>query len=491
MEKNTPSTSATCRPTQFCSNVRRFSLMALLALAITALAIPGSMHSVASTQMSFRIASFAAGSSPSAAKIGDIDGDGLNDIAVVNTQGSLQLFFNRGDGSFDRITLNGLWPSSSNTLDVDIGDLNRDGRNDLAVAFSTSTGSVSVLLNQGSRAFSTPINYASCGASNGVAIGDLDQDGDNDVADISQCASSSVLLNNGQGSLTLNGSYGTGQHSRSVVLADFNRDGFKDIVYVNNGISNNGSVTTLLNNGNGTFGAARSLSAGDLPDDVAVGDFDGDGNTDLAIANSYLSLVTIVLNDTQGTFANGYTELGGGDTPTSIASGDFNGDGRLDFVVTSWGTGSITVFLNQGNYNFAHAGTQFVLQRPVDIEAGNLDGDSLPDLVAVNQGSGTISVFSTSAVAPPPPPPPPPPPAAQITATVSTNRTKTARLVELRWTGATSSNVDIYRSGSRLATVSNTGRYTDRFARNATGTFTYKVCNAGSQECSNQVSISF
>jgi hypothetical protein len=491
MEKNTPSTSAMINtPSQFCTRVRRLFVMALLALAIAALAIPGSMPSVAATQMSYRVASFAAGSNPSAAKIGDLDGDGLNDIAVVNTQGSLQLFFNRGDGSFERTSLNGLWPSSSNTLGVDIGDLNRDGRNDLAVAFLTSTGSVSVLLNQGSRAFSTPVNYTSCGSANGVAIGDLDQDGDNDVADIGQCASSSVLLNNGQGSLTLNGSYGTGQHSRSVVLADFNRDGIKDIVYVNNGININGSVTTLLNNGNGTFGAARVLSAGDLPDDVAVGDFDGDGNTDLAIANSYLSLVTIVLNDTQGTFTNGYSELGGGDTPTSIAAGDFNGDGRLDFAVTSWGTGGISVFLNQGNYNFAHAGTQFVLQRPVDLEAGNLDGDSLPDLVAVNQGNGTISVFSTSAVAPPPPPPPPPP-APTITVTVSTSRTKTARLVELSWTGATSSSVDIYRNGSRIATVSNSGRYTDRFARNAIGTYTYKVCNAGSQQCSNQVSVGF
>ena len=490
MKKLTLPTNAMCkRASKECITVRRLFLVSLLALAIAALAIPGSMPSVAATQMSYGIASFAAGSSPSAAKIGDLDGDGLNDIAVVNTQGSLQLFFNRGDGSFERLTFDGLWPSNSNTLDVDIGDLNRDGRNDLAVAYSTSTGSVSVLFNQGSRVFSPPMNYPTCGSSNGVAIGDLDQDGDNDVADISLCARSSVLLNNGLGSLTLNGSYGTGLQSRSVVLADFNRDGFKDIVYVNNGVNINGTVTTLLNNGNGTFGAARHLNAGDLPDDVAAGDFDGDGNTDLAIANSYLSQVTILLNDIQGTFTNGYSELGGGDTPTSIASGDFNGDGRLDYAVTSWGTGSISLFLNQGNYNFANAGTQFVLQRPVDIEVGNLDGDSLPDLVAVNQGSGTISVFFTTAGAPPPPPPPPPPPS--ITVTVSTSRTKTARLVELRWTGATSSSIDIYRGSSRIATVLNSGRYTDRFARNATGTYTYKVCVAGSQQCSNQVTVGF
>ena len=56
----------------------------------------------------YKLVSFTAGASPAAAKIGDLDGDGLNDIAVVNLQGSLQLFFNTGAGSFERISLNGL-----------------------------------------------------------------------------------------------------------------------------------------------------------------------------------------------------------------------------------------------------------------------------------------------------------------------------------------------------------------------------------------------
>jgi hypothetical protein len=61
----------------------------------------------------------------------------------------------------------------------------------------------------------------------------------------------------------------------------------------------------------------------------------------------------------------------------------------------------------------------------------------------------------------------------------------------LRWSGITSSGVDVFRNGSRIATVSNTGGYTDRLSARTTGTFRYKVCAAGSQTCSNEAAASF
>jgi hypothetical protein len=459
----------------------RFIAIAVLISAVISVALPGHDAVEAALQSSYRVANFTVGVSPSAARIGDLDNDGLNDIAVVNLQGSLQLFFNNGAGSFDRVSLNGLWPSSSNTLDLDIGDLNRDGRNDIAVAYSTQQGAVSILLNQGNRTFAAPVNYNVCNSSRGVAIGDLDQDGDNDLADISQCSKSGILLNDGHGSFAFNGTYGSGSGSKSIAVADFNRDGFKDIAYVNNGLDN---VTVILNNRNATFGSAAWYFVGDLPDDLTVGDFDGDGNADIAVASSYYSQVFILLNDASGRFPS-YSELYGGNAPTSIASGDFNADGRLDLAVTSWGTNTLSVFLNQGDYRFAGPNTFSVGQSPVDIAAADLDGDSLPDLVTVNQGSGSITVLFSAGGAPPPPPPP------QITLRVSTRVTSKARMVDLNWSGATSSRVDIYRNGSRITTVSNTGGYTDQFNRRATGTFRYKVCGAGSQECSNEAAISF
>src|SRR5262249_31471531 len=156
-----------------------------------------------------------------AAKIGDLDGDGLNDIAVVNQQGSLQIFYNGGGGSFQQVSLNNLWPSNSQTLGVGIGDINGDGKNDILVAFNSADGTVSVLLNLGNRTFAAPVNYDVCSSSNSVAIGDLDRDGDNDLAATGQCSKAAVLLNNSTGVFSTGGTFGSGSSTKAIALADF------------------------------------------------------------------------------------------------------------------------------------------------------------------------------------------------------------------------------------------------------------------------------
>jgi hypothetical protein len=485
MERNTRLSESSEKRNWSTVTVVRLMVTALLFSALVSVALKSSMHAQIESQLSYRSATFSAGSNPSAAKIGDLDGDGLNDIAVVNLQGSLQLFFNNGAGSFQRVSLNGLWPSSSSTLDVDIGDLNGDGKNDIAVAFSTQSGSVSVLFNQGNRTFAAPVSNNLCKASNGVAIGDLDRDGDNDLADISQCSKAGILLNSGQGSFAFNGVYGDGYASRSIALADFNGDGFKDIAYINNGLGSSkpSTIAVVLNNGNATFGPPAWVYIGDGPEELTAGDFDGDGDADIAVAVPYIGEIWIMNNNGNGSFGSGSYFPGG--EPSSITSADLNGDGPLDLAVTSRTRNILSVLINQGNYSFS--GQTFnVGQSPADVAAGKLDGDSLPDLVAVNQGSGSITVLFSADGAPPPPPP-----SSQITLTASTRTTKTSKLVDLRWSGATSSSVDIYRNGSRIATVSNTGSYTDQLNKRAAGTYTYKVCVAGGQECSNQPAVTF
>jgi len=61
----------------------------------------------------------------------------------------------------------------------------------------------------------------------------------------------------------------------------------------------------------------------------------------------------------------------------------------------------------------------------------------------------------------------------------------------LTWSGATSNNVDVYRDGIVIATVPNTGTYTDSTGTTGRARFTYKVCEAGTQTCSNEVTVSF
>jgi hypothetical protein len=63
--------------------------------------------------------------------------------------------------------------------------------------------------------------------------------------------------------------------------------------------------------------------------------------------------------------------------------------------------------------------------------------------------------------------------------------------VDLSWTGATSSNVDIYRNGVLMVTTQNDRFYTDSTGSRGPVTYTYRVCNAGSQTCSNQATVTF
>jgi serine protease len=65
------------------------------------------------------------------------------------------------------------------------------------------------------------------------------------------------------------------------------------------------------------------------------------------------------------------------------------------------------------------------------------------------------------------------------------------RTVDLSWTGATSGNVDVYRNGVLIVTTLNDGFYTDSPGGNGHATYTYQVCNAGSQTCSNQATVRF
>jgi hypothetical protein len=422
---------------------------------------------------------------PAAARIADLDGDNVNDIGVVNLQGSLQLFFNSGGGAFQRVSLNNLWLSNTQTVDLAIGDLNGDGKNDIAVA---NSGAVSVVFNLGSRTFSAPVNYNVCAGATSVAIGDLNRDGRNDIVATGGCSKVAVLLNTGAGGFALNGLYGSGSGMRSLALTDFNRDGLLDIVFLNS--VSDGLWVVLAQQANGTFAHHVSILAtnGGFPIDLAVGDFERDGSADVVISDGIGSAILVFLNNA-GT-PEQYMELEEMEDPIGVTVGDFNADGLLDIAYGSSRFGHVKFLLNRGvmlfqpNYLF----TEFI-NRPVGatahaVTAGRLDSDLAADLVTVNRDAGTISVLLSTRPEDPPPPQP-----VQIVLTVSSRRSGNNRIVDLVWSGATTSTVNIFRNGSLRVTAPNSGSYKETFPSSVRGKFTYKVCNSGGGPCSNEVSI--
>src|SRR5215472_11490103 len=109
----------------------------------------------------------------------------------------------------------------------------------------------------------------------------------------------------------------------SVAVGDFNGDGLADLAVANNRSNN---VSVLLGNGDGSFQAARNFRTGSFPASVAVGDFNGDGIPDLAVANESSNNVSVLLGNGDGSF-QAARNFDAGSGPLSVAVCDFNGDG--------------------------------------------------------------------------------------------------------------------------------------------------------------------
>ena len=152
----------------------------------------------------------------------------------------------------------------------------------------------------------------------------------------------SILLGNANGTFQATVGEVVGEAPDSVAVGDFNADGWTDLAVASRYPSNN--VSILLGNGNGTFQAMVKYAADNGPKSVAVGDFNADGRPDLAVANIDSNNVSILLGNANGTFQGAINfALPGG--ASRVAVGDFNADGRPDLAVAVSGT-TVSVLLN-------------------------------------------------------------------------------------------------------------------------------------------------
>jgi hypothetical protein len=296
---------------------------------------------------------------------------------------------------------------------VVVGDFRGQGRPDLAIA--QNGNGVYVYLANGDGTFTqasgspvivprAPYDNEPNPLMNFLATGDFNNSGKLGLAVANfQEENVPILLGNGDGTFTIPNSfvYSGGNYTVSIAVGDFLGNGNLDLAVANSpsGIP----IDIILGCGNGAFNqgplsANNNLTSAYMP---AVGDFNGDGKLDLAVTgggytNTPVNAVTILLGNGNGSFslAQNSTFATGSD-PWAIVAADFNGDGKLDLAVANIQGASLTILLGNGDGTFTPAaGSPIAVgSGPYTVAVGDLNSDGKMDLVVANQNDSTLTIL--------------------------------------------------------------------------------------------------
>lgn len=172
-----------------------------------------------------------------------------------------------------------------------------------------------------------------------------------------------------------------------MTTADLNKDGILDLVLCR---ELTGKVSVLLGTGGGGFGAAKDYLIQGMCVSLVLGDFNGDGNVDVAASNT--ALVSVLLGKGDGTLAQPVNFKVGMD-PQGLVVGDFNGDGKLDLATANFDSSSVSVLIGNGDGTFQGHVDYTVDADPQGLVTGDFNGDGIQDLVVSNKTENEVSLL--------------------------------------------------------------------------------------------------
>ena len=194
----------------------------------------------------------------------------------------------------------------------------------------------------------------------------------------------------------------TGPSPRWIAVADVNHDGNPDIIVANAGsdTSDSGTITVLLGNGHLGFRAAPGspFPAGHLPNDIAIGDMNNDGNLDLVVANHQSPYLRVFLGDGRGGFhlaPDSPVNVHSNPHPHAVVVADFDSDHKLDAATDSWGNNQIEILRGDGAGRLLIPGKYFPTgRRPYErLRTADFNHDGHPDILTTNLDDDTVSIL--------------------------------------------------------------------------------------------------
>jgi uncharacterized repeat protein (TIGR02059 family) len=311
----------------------------------------------------------------------------LNTLITANqSNNSISLYTTNGSGGFNAPTTIAVLGTGPST--ITLGDINGDGREDI---LTTNNGSnnISLLINNGSGGYNTPQTFALSAAPTQLVLADVNRDTRLDVLALHNATNSfSVLLNNGSGGFVAAQNFATGTGPVGIGAADVNGDGQIDVFTANLNTTN---VSVNLGNGTGSFGTpTATATVGSLPVDMTTGDLNRDGRVDFVVANRSSRNVSVGLGNGTGGFT--MTNYGAGGRPNVVILGDINNDGALDIATAHTNTQG-SILLNNGNGGFGGPTPLEFGFTASDITFGDVNNDGNLDLLASNTSANQIAVL--------------------------------------------------------------------------------------------------
>jgi len=349
-------------------------------------------------------------SSPQSIFSMDLDGDGKPDLVIADADSNLVMVYHNnstpGNISF---VLQGSYNMGAGTYPIAViaGDLDGDGKPELVVS-NLYTLTISILLNTstpGNISFAAPVSYPAGNYASVAAIADLNGDGKPEIA--VACAGAHVLSTYTNKSTVghlsffpmVNWALASYAGPYKVEVADIDGDGLPDMAAAD---GNNNIVSVLRNTSSigdtVSFAAHVDFATGNGPQGLAIGDLDGDGKPDLAVANNNDNTLSLLHNTSSPGTISFATQIvvNSGNGALDLVISDLDGDGKPDLAVDDEGGNAVSVHKNIStvgtiavNPNVDYA----VGEIPFSITTADYDGDGKPDLATANNVGNTISVL--------------------------------------------------------------------------------------------------